>query len=328
MPSNRGPTASGELHSLLSLDLILDVICAALLALMPRVLPQHTRPTPAHDLGPAALGGMPYTPNDTCPTWALGVIVGVIPPAVELAIAFFAPVRGALLAFARSYVWTLSLSEFVVSCGKAYVGYYRPYFLEECAYSASVGACTASEFSHAYRSFPSGHAQASAAGMLHLSLRLLGAARLGHIDRRLLFEQRPGRTRLLPRLRLVSISPSHRPRMSEKEGDGGGGGGTSSTDLEEESAGGAAAAAAAPPPAPAFASVSLDGLVMLLCLLPAVLALWIGASRVVDNAHHPADVVAGFVIGASCAATFYFKYFHAPFGAASHTPRRPWPAST
>ena len=40
----------------------------------------------------------------------------------------------------------------------------------------------------------------------------------------------------------------------------------------------------------------------ILCLLPVALAIFIAASRVVDNKHFPADIVGGCVLGAACAS--------------------------
>jgi membrane-associated phospholipid phosphatase len=48
--------------------------------------------------------------------------------------------------------------------------------------------------------------------------------------------------------------------------------------------------------------------VSILCLLPLALALFIASSRVVDNKHFPADVVAGSVLGFSIARYFHFLW--------------------
>jgi len=69
------------------------------------------------------------------------------------------------------------------------------------------------------------------------------------------------------------------------------------------------------------ASVDISGLLTLGCLLPVVLACWIAASRVRDDAHHPADVLGGALIGGGSATLWYLKYFRGPFGADSHRPR-------
>jgi len=46
-----------------------------------------------------------------------------------------------------------------------------------------------------------------------------------------------------------------------------------------------------------------------LCLVPMSIAFLVAASRVVDNYHHPADVVGGSVIGVSCALTIHRIWF-------------------
>ena len=59
----------------------------------------------------------------------------------------------------------------------------------------------------------------------------------------------------------------------------------------------------------------------MLCLGPTLVAAWVAASRVHDNAHHPADVVGGAVVGGGAAVLWYLRYFHAPFGPDSHRAR-------
>eukprot|EP00320_Phaeocystis_rex_P001106 CAMPEP_0119067568 /NCGR_PEP_ID=MMETSP1178-20130426/9939_1 /TAXON_ID=33656 /ORGANISM="unid sp, Strain CCMP2000" /LENGTH=116 /DNA_ID=CAMNT_0007049237 /DNA_START=42 /DNA_END=388 /DNA_ORIENTATION=- len=110
----------------------------------------------------------------------------------------------------------------VVNSVKKYAGYWRPYFLNECAYNATLGVCTSEDFDDAYRSFPSGHAASSVAPLLHTSLRLLGALRVGYV---------PYRVRL-----------------------------------------------------GASTYVEFDGVLTLICMLPTLLAIFISASRVHDDA--------------------------------------------
>ena len=50
-----------------------------------------------------------------------------------------------------------------------------------------------------------------------------------------------------------------------------------------------------------------------LALVPACFAVWVGASRVHDNWHHPSDVATGLLLGGSCAAIAFGCYFGAPF---------------
>jgi len=145
---------------------------------------------------------------------------------------------------------------------KLYCGYWRPWFLNECAFNATIGECTASDYDHAFRSFPSGHASTSVASMLHVTLRLLGATRVGGISWR---------------------------RQVGKQSQ-------------------------------AWASVDLGGTLTMLCLLPTLFGIWVAASRVHDNAHHPADVVGGSLIGGACALFWHARYFKPIFTSASHLP--------
>ena len=154
----------------------------------------------------------------------------------------------------------MATQSMVVSCVKAYCGYWRPYFLGECKFSEASGRCTSAEYDHAFRSFPSGHAATAVAPLLHTSLRCMGAMRLGYVRR--------------------EVPLGHGLPMLE-----------------------------------------VDGVLTALCLLPTFYALWVAASRVYDNAHHPADVVGGALIGGSSAVLWYFRYFHGLFGPSAHRPR-------
>ena len=58
------------------------------------------------------------------------------------------------------------------------------------------------------------------------------------------------------------------------------------------------------------------------CMAPACVALWVSASRVYDNDHHPADVVGGALLGGALAALFYFARFPGIFEPGAHRPRR------
>jgi len=53
-------------------------------------------------------------------------------------------------------------------------------------------------------------------------------------------------------------------------------------------------------------------IVSILCLIPIGLAIFIACSRVRDNKHFPADIVAGGILGASIARYFHFLWFREP----------------
>ena len=55
--------------------------------------------------------------------------------------------------------------------------------------------------------------------------------------------------------------------------------------------------------------MGLSRLVSVLALLPMAVALWIAASRVRDNKHFPADVIAGSLIGLAIATYTHGLWF-------------------
>jgi membrane-associated phospholipid phosphatase len=181
----RERAAAAWRRALASPSLALDFLIVALMAGLPEfALPQHTRPLPAVADGAggwarAFLLDNSYEP-DTVSSLALMLIATLVPLAATLLLAIASPARGAVKAHVHSYLWMMGTQIMVVGCVKAYAGYWRPSFLHECAFNASLGACTAPDLRHAFRSFPSGHASNSIGPLLHTSLRLMGGLRLGH----------------------------------------------------------------------------------------------------------------------------------------------------
>lgn len=60
-------------------------------------------------------------------------------------------------------------------------------------------------------------------------------------------------------------------------------------------------------------TVDFRSFVITLCCAPTIFGLWVCASRVHDMDHHPADVIAGAIIGGASALFWYFAYFNSPF---------------
>ena len=90
------------------------------------------------------------------------------------------PAKGAVKAWLHSWIWTMAMTILVTDCIKRYCGYWRPYFLHECGWDDVTGECTSEDYEHGFRSFPSGHAANSVGPLLHTSLRLMGALRVGY----------------------------------------------------------------------------------------------------------------------------------------------------
>ena len=252
------PAATAWRRAILSPTLILDLVVCGLIGGLPEILPQNRRRTPVTSSGREFMLDSPYM-ADTVPNWALLITATLLPLLVAIGLSVIVPTRGAVKAWLHSWLYTMGTQLLIIGSLKAYCGYWRPYFLEECAYNTTLNACTSSSYDHAFRSFPSGHAATSVAMLVHTSLRLLGALRVGTV-----------------------------PRVCRL--------GT-------------------------FTYLELDGVLTLCCLLPIFLSVWIAASRVYDNAHHPADVVGGALVGGATATLWYFRYFHGLFGPRSHMPR-------
>ena len=259
-------TTRAEWCRLLHPDLLLDLVLSSLISGLPLLLPTHTRPLPMQ----SPVAGVPPVYSrafhldqpyvaDTVSNGVLMAIISLLPLCCELIISLVAPVRGAVKASFQAYIWTMGLQLLIVSSLKSYCGYWRPYFLSECGFNATLAECTEAHYEHAYRSFPSGHSATSLGVLLLVSLRLIGAAQIGHVSRRVALTRR--------------------------------------------------------------VSVAVDGLLLLLALTPVLLGCWISASRVYDNAHHPADVVGGGVIGVASALLYHGRYFHPSFGPDAYRPR-------
>ncbi|KAF9923702.1 hypothetical protein FBU30_006233 [Linnemannia zychae] len=134
----------------------------------------------------------PYKEKETIPTWAL-VVISIIFPAVMMAIISLA-IRRSIYDFHNGILGLLlsaSLTIAVTQVVKVTVGKHRPDFLSRCKPMINgvpitqneplrlwtVDICTTTNYSifkDGLRSFPSGHASTSFAGLLYLSFWLAG----------------------------------------------------------------------------------------------------------------------------------------------------------
>ena len=186
-----------------------------------------------------------------------------------------------------SICWAIGLTELVTNPAKNYVGRLRPQFYTSCGWDEQRGACTWDPAImtdpkflplDARHSFPSEHSSLAMCAGLFVTLYAL---------------------------RLLRAHPAGTPAAAD-----------AAAAAAAEPAVAAAAASAVPRPEGWCRLVGLFAYRLLtpLALAPACFAVWVGASRVHDNWHHPSDVATGLLLGGSCAAIAFGCYFGAPFG--------------
>lgn len=166
------------------------------------------------------------------------------------------------------YFCTWSLNIIAVGFVKNYVGYLRPFFYQLCRPTEDFSECTAG--GHGMRrSFPSGHAATSFAGMTLLALYIHN--RWGVHSKRI-YQQ-------------VVVDPTRGKQGMEQQQP------RFRLTYQED------------------VGLPLARLMSIIALLPLFVALWIAASRVRDDKHFPADVLAGALIGSSLATYSHGMWF-------------------
>jgi membrane-associated phospholipid phosphatase len=178
--------------------------------------------------------------------------------------------------------WAIGLTELVTNPAKNYVGRLRPQFYTSCGWDEQRGACTWDPAImpdpkflplDARHSFPSEHSSLAMCAGLILTLYAL---------------------------RILRNSGAHAagtPTAADTAAD------TAAAAADAADAADAAAAAAASSSGPRAEAwrhvVGLFAYRLLtpLALVPACFAVWVGASRVHDNWHHPSDVATGLLLG-------------------------------
>lgn len=107
-------------------------------------------------------------------TTPLLVALCVVVPLGSLAIVSWFDMKPSDVAsFLRGFLMTFGCVLLTTNLIKLYVGYFRPYFYEECDFDRKTGECL-KRSTEGRKSFPSGHASSSFCAMLFTSLFLLG----------------------------------------------------------------------------------------------------------------------------------------------------------
>ena len=196
------------------------------------------------------------------------VIIGLLVPFLLQLIHSLALGRpGSAHATICTYATALGISTFCVEFVKHYVGYLRPNFYEKCGFDYDTLQCdpTIDDGSGSFtgrKSFMSGHSSMSFAGLTVLSW-------------------------YLQRCYGVGSGPERMAVIGGVAGNAADGANGSAVDVVVRYQ--------------QTRPSRLKRLISVLSLLPMFMAVWIAASRVRDNYHHPADVVGGSVVGAAAA---------------------------
>lgn len=163
-----------------------------------------------------------------------------------------------------AFSWAFGLSTFVVEFTKHYVGYLRPNFYAKCGFDYDTMQCDPGTDTNTFtgrKSFMSGHSSMSFAGLTVLSVYMQRLFGVGSGTKRAIVV-----------------------------------GGTDAN-FNENREGAVIVRYVSSSP-----SVQRKQRVLsFLCLLPMFLAVFIAASRVRDNYHHPADIIGGSIVGAAAA---------------------------
>ena len=220
--------------------------------------------------------------KDTVPDWMLGFLCVAIGPLIQFAVSLL---RGEARDLHRSvcvYILAVPLNELISWLTKAYVGYLRPHFYEGCVPNETYDYCLDPDGLELdmRSSFPSGHASWSFVSMTLLYLYLERTLGVSSIERAY----------------VVNSSCNYSRDTSTRIEAAAGGEGQQQRPLMMRMQ----CQYHRPPTIYRFISI--------LCLGPLLFAGFIAASRVADNRHHPADVVAGSIIGASVAYFFHTSW--------------------
>lgn len=205
-------------------------------------------------------------------------------------------IRSKIQATICTYLIALGITGFVTECVKNYVGYLRPVFYDLCQPNDDYTACTNSRTSNdAHKSFPSGHSSSSFCGLSLLTFFL---------------NQHYG----LPSITTLQIVPIKANSDAIANTNNNDFVAAAGQDGDEETAG----VVTLPNERlnrdyGSFQVIKTYNnahalyyrLISIVSLIPMGIALFVAASRVSDNKHFPADVVAGAIIGYSIASFIY-----------------------
>jgi len=219
-----------------------------------------------------------YITYETIPNLALVLLVVILPLLIIVSYSTFFGYHHDVHSSACFYLFAFGCTTFITTFVKLYVGYWRPNFYNYCQFDNTNLDCEADNDRAIYdsrKSFPSGHASTSFCCMTSLTLFFLGKVGL-YCSYYFLND-----TSLINSNNNNSSSRSGMNNHHE-----------TMTDTTKSMS---------------FLLVK-KRLLNMIVSSPMFLAVFIAASRVHDDMHHPADVVAGSLIGLCCSLFSYFLW--------------------
>lgn len=230
-----------------------------------------------------------FTEQQTVPTWFLIVICVVLPYLIILIYSFrFGHVHD-VHAGTCAFLFAFGCNEIITNSVKLYCGYWRPNFYNYCGLDEDTMSCEdEGNLSNSRKSFPSGHASSSFCGMTLFTLFFLGKIGLYR-----------------------SYLHGQWNHNSNSNGNGNNnGGGLNITNMNMDTST-TTSTTGVFNNMDAFKNEDISlflfkkRMLSILATLPMLVAVFTSASRVHDDMHHPADVVAGTIIGILCSSFSY-----------------------
>ena len=236
--------------------------------------------------------------GETVPDWLLILLAIVLPLTTQLAMCYYQYTRQQrssyhLHATACVYLVTTALNLLATEGVKLYAGYLRPIFYEGCDPDDTYSVCqTNNDVDSLRKSFPSGHASMSFAGLTVLTLFIHTQWGYGR------YNKNKNNTYYRRGEELEERARRQQHHLIRQQ-------------QQQSSPDGSRLVVVLPPRRHHWDTPGAGRarFISLVGLLPMALALFIGASRVHDNKHFPADVVGGSILGASIAQFVFGLWF-------------------
>jgi diacylglycerol diphosphate phosphatase / phosphatidate phosphatase len=215
--------------------------------------------------------------GETVSDTMLYLVAYIIPILLQIAMSLWKGLPGDVHATLCTYLVALPLVTAVTEFMKLYVGYFRPIFFHVCDPNEMYTKCMSDRGNEVRKSFLSGHASLSFGGLMLLSLFIHTRFGVPSVLRSFYYNAA-----------LTTTSTTATATVNDVEGAW-----TADEKMRHR-----------------VSQLRRARMFSMLSLVPFAVACFVAASRVVDNKHHPADVVGGAVLGASIAHFVHGLWFY------------------